>query len=271
MAWTPQHDRLKRQITVLDEVLTDYGISPHPSLVIPVEGATEMFMMKKAMQLLHVPVSRNYIELFDIGGINRDYAMLARFVAVPELGAAVGANLVRLRRPLTRFMVVTDAESDFEMQAGRDKKKQEFVSAIFANLPAAYQTPAARTEIDGLVEVDTWTQTESFEFAHFTDVEIAAGIRAAYQAQGRPVPPVAPADIAPIRARRGNLKTLFKTLPAPALDKLKLAEALWPTLQAHLDSHVRQGTVHDVPIGRVLGRAVQLASLSFRRGVALQI
>jgi hypothetical protein len=38
MAWTPQHDRLNPRMDDLDRILTDYGISPHPSLMLPLEG-----------------------------------------------------------------------------------------------------------------------------------------------------------------------------------------------------------------------------------------
>jgi hypothetical protein len=270
-AWTPQHDRFNHPAGQLDEMLTDFGISPHPSLVVALEGQVEMIMAANSMDHLHVPRRRNYIELFNVGGVDKNYGLLGGYVAAPELGKALPPDMVLLNRPVTRFMVVTDPESKLRTQAGRDAKKRQIVDSMMARLAPVYQTPQVRAQLDGMVVVETWTATESFEFAHFTDDEIVAGIRAAYRLAGRPEPAVSTADVTAIRNRRGNLKALLLRLPAPTIGKDKLAEAMWPTLRSRLDLHFQAGTLDEVPIARILGQAVNLATTSLRRSTALKV
>jgi hypothetical protein len=268
-ALTAQHERFNRPVRDLDRVLTDYGISPHPSLVVALEGATEIILVGKSMEHLHVPRRRSYIELFDMGGNTRDYGLLASYAAVPDLGEPLQPDLVRLDRPLTRFMIVTDPENTLQTAADREAKRQKVVGAIFAKLPPAYQTQQARGQLDSLVAIETWTGTESFEFAHFSNSEISTAIRRAYRRQGRAVPAVTAAQVAAVRQKRGNLKSLLKALPPPAVKKDQMAEALWPALRRKLDRRVRQGSVDKIPVGRILQRAVELGTMSFRRGAAL--
>jgi hypothetical protein len=255
----------------LDRILTDYGISPHPSLVLPLEGATEMILVGRSMEHLYVPRRRDYIELFDIGGNTNDYGLLARYVAVPELGREVRSDLVMLNRPVTRIMVVTDPENNLRTQDQRDTKRRQILGSIYASLPQRFRTERARSQLDSVVTIDTWTDNESFEFAHFTNDEIAAAIRRVHEEGGLSEPAVNAAEIDAIRQRRGNLKSLLRKYPALKRRKDRLADALWPTLRDRLDQHVKDATIETIPVGRVLKRAVDLATMSFRRSVALEL
>jgi hypothetical protein len=270
-AWTPQHERFNRPLENLDRILTEYGISPHPSLVIALEGRSEVILAEKTMSHLNIPKRRSYIELIDIGGNTKDYGLLAGYVATPELGKPIQSNLVRLDRPVTRFMVVTDPENKLRTQAGRDKKKREIVDSIFGRLPAGYRTAQARAELESLVSVVTWTADDSLEFAHFTNGQIASAIKALYRKNGRPVPILTAADVDVIRRRRGNLKGLLKRLPGPVIRKDEMAEALWPALQAKLDRARAKDSLDAVPMGRILKQAVELATTSLRRNNAFKV
>lgn len=271
MAWTPQHDRLNRPMENLDQVLMDYGISPHPALVLPLEGATEMILVARAMDLLHVPRRRSYIELFDIGGNSNDYGLLARYVAVPELGQELRSDLVTLSRPITRIMVVTDPENRLRSQEQREVRRRQILESIFASLPERFRTDRAKSQLDSIVTMDTWTNDESFEFAHFTNDEIAEAIMRLHADSGLSIPAVNPADIDAVRLRRGNLKSILRRYPTLKDRKDKLAEALWPYLERRLDAHVKDGTIESIPLGRILQRAVDLATMSFRRSMALEV
>jgi hypothetical protein len=271
MAWTPQHERFNNPVGQMDEVLTDFGISPHPSLVVALEGQVEMIMMRNTMDHLHVPRRRNYIELFDVGGVDKNYGLLGGYVAAPELGKPLPPDMVLLNRPVTRFMVVSDPESKLRTQQGRDEKKRQIVDSMMGRLASAYRTSQIRTQLESMVVVETWTGKESFEFAHFTDDEIAAGIKAAYQGAVRPEPTVTPAEAAVIRKRQGNLKEVLRRLPTPQIGKDQLAEAMWPILRTKLDLHVEHRILDDLPITRILRRAIDMATTSLRRSTGLRV
>jgi hypothetical protein len=93
----------------LDAALTDLRLSPFPALVIGVEGATEFKLVPRVMDLLGIQWDRNRIEIVDFGGTGTDLSLLARHAVEPVLGRDFGRG-VALDRPLTRFLVMTDAE-----------------------------------------------------------------------------------------------------------------------------------------------------------------
>jgi hypothetical protein len=192
-------------------------------------------------------------------------------MAVPELGREVRSDLVMLNRPVTRIMVVTDPENNLRTQDQRDTKRRQILGSIYASLPQRFRTERARSQLDSVVTIDTWTDNESFEFAHFTNDEIAAAIRRVHEEGGLPEPAVNAAEIDAIRQRRGNLKSLLRKYPALKRRKDRLADTLWPTLRDRLDQHVKDATIETIPVGRVLKRAVDLATMSFRRSVALEL
>ncbi len=271
MSWTPQHDRFNRPMETLDEVLTDYGISPHPSLVIPLEGKTELILVGRSMEHLKVPRRRSYIELFDVGGNTKDYGLLARYVAVPELGREVRSDLVMLTRPITRFLILTDPENKLSTAEQREARRLQILGSIFASLPVPFRTERTRSQLNSLVSIETWTENESFEFAHFTNEEIAAAISDALVTGGEPAKTIDSSEVEAIRRDRGNLKSLLKRYPALKDRKDLLAEALWPYLRDRLDQHVKAGTIDQVPVGRILKKAIELATMSFRRRVGLEL
>jgi hypothetical protein len=92
-----------------------------------------------------------------------------------------------------------------------------------------------------------------------------------YEGGGLTVPDVNAAEIDAIRQRRGNLKSLLRKYPVLKDRKDRLADALWPRLRGRLDQHVKDATIETIPVGRVLKRAVDLATMSFRRSVALEL
>ena len=93
----------------LDAALTDLRLSPFPALVLGLEGATEWELVPRVLELLGIRNDRDFIQLVDFGGTTKDLSLLARYAAEPVLGRDYG-TWVALDRPLTRFLVLTDAE-----------------------------------------------------------------------------------------------------------------------------------------------------------------
>jgi hypothetical protein len=119
----------------LDAALTHLRLSPFPDLVIGVEGETEYRLVPRVMDLLGIVWDRNHIEIVDFGGTTRDLALLARYAAEPVLGRDLGTG-VALDRPLTRFLVMTDAENRYETSANRrEQRKLLLVSVAVGKYP----------------------------------------------------------------------------------------------------------------------------------------
>src|SRR5258708_35432842 len=94
-----------------------------PALVVGVEGATEYLLVPRVMDLLGIQWDTNRIRIVDFGGTDKDLARLARYAVEPVLGRDFTSG-VALDRPLTRFLVMTDAEHKYATAAGRRKQRK---------------------------------------------------------------------------------------------------------------------------------------------------
>ncbi len=64
----PMHDRLKPDRSALDRVLSDFGLSPHPGVVLVVEGDSEMALLPRVLEELGIPQGPGLLRLFGAGG-----------------------------------------------------------------------------------------------------------------------------------------------------------------------------------------------------------
>ena len=119
----------------LDAVLTHLRVSPFPALVIALEGATEFKLVPRVMSTLGIgwddPAR---IRLVDGGGTGADLSLLARYAAEPLIGRALGDHVV-LDRPLTRFLIMTDAENKYREVADRDYQRKLLLDSLTRNVP----------------------------------------------------------------------------------------------------------------------------------------
>src|SRR5687768_3234267 len=159
-----------------DSLLTDLGISPHPSLVVGVEGATEELVLPRVFEQLEIPLEPNWIRIVDFGGVDRDLTALARYAAAPVVGADHG-EYVSLDRPVTRFLVLVDAERRYADRAMRADQRKLLLDAIAAALPKDLRGDLYGRDAR-IVEILTWGKLP-FEFAHFTDLRLAAALERA--------------------------------------------------------------------------------------------
>jgi hypothetical protein len=280
------HGRLKPADADLESVLMDFGISPQPSLVLVLEGDTEKLIVPRVMKQLGIPSQTGFIELFKGGGVNQHYALLASYVSTPKLGEAVRSGLL-LRRPPTRFLIAFDPESSFATPEKCEGRRRSCVNNICDAIPKEYRTEKLREDIDSLVYIQTWNdRLESFEFAHFTDGELAEALLAAYQGEERH-------SLLDLAERIGNMRVKEQAQTVPEMvqrpgniehiwkgwtgthrqlpSKIKLAEALWPALEAKIENAISDDKLKEIPVARVLIHAVELAQALPRRSVMLRI
>ena len=169
----PGH-RLRANPEALDAVLMDFGLSPHPALVFMVEGETERTLVPRVLDLLGVPRWPSRIQLVDMGGIDTKLDLLAAYAATPQLGESLESSIL-LTRPLTRFLVAVDPEKAYATGQQREQVRTRLVDKMLTHLSAQDRTPMIRQQLEELVSVETWG-TKSFEFAHFSNDEIARAI-----------------------------------------------------------------------------------------------
>jgi hypothetical protein len=271
--WHPQRERLSTDRKELDQVLTDFGISPYPSLVLALEGDTEMVIMPKIMASLGIPLSPSFIRLFNYGGVDKSFDLLVQYIVTPFLGNAIKGHsnqtLVPIHRPPTRFLLIVDSEGRFKTEQERTKWREVRLGEVYSTLPREYHTDEVKKQLEDLVGIESWDCDHCFEFANFTDQELA-------DALGVPV-----AKIERLRSEgkfnKKKLEGLWNELretyyPLSSLDpptKPDLAERLWPVLEAKINIARQMGTAQSIPAFRIAEKAWELAASTRRGQVAL--
>ena len=244
----------------LDAALTDLRLSPFPSLVIGVEGATEYKLVPRVMDLLGIQRDRNRIEIVDFAGTTRDLSLLARYAVEPLLGRDLGSGVV-LDRPLTRFLVMTDAENNYKTAADRRRQRKLLLDSLTVNVPTNLRADYyINTRRGRVVEIRTWGKLP-FEFAHFSDRQLADAILSTAKV---PYPHG--------RDRLINGLHMQRTRnPAPDVEKVfwhksgltkpTLADTLWPVLEEKINRAIQRDR-RGPPVMQACVRAYEMAAIS---------
>jgi len=248
----------------LDRVLTDFGLSPHPRLILVVEGETELLLFPRVMELLGIRRDRNFIAIENAQGVGRDLSALVAFAVAPSTERNADGRYLRPLKPLTRLLAVMDAEGKYATPKSREQRRQVWVHRILQTLPAEDRTSPVRKSIERLVGVKTWNRKGgSIEFAHFTDRQLAI---ATAEVDGRTSLSLSKRiEMAEgIRKSRGSLAPLLGSG-----SKVDLADALWPVLRRKIEraqSHKNEGRI---PIVRMLNHAIAMAHELPQRNVVI--
>ena len=247
-----RHDRLIIDQRERAETVMDFGLSDRPALYLAVEGQTEVSIVRRVLGLAGYEHLSTWVSVVDLEGVGGDVNLLARAVAVPRLDPD-GLRGARVVSPLTALMVVADPEGKrYGNATRRVRTLSEMKDNVLRSLPGAVRTGAMRRDLDYLVHLRTWE--EEFEFAHFSNTELATAIR-------NVVGPTAPrqraltAELAAGRSARSGIKRVWRSWPIKP-GKVELADALWPTLE-HRIQNPRSRRV--IPVVDVVEDAIRIS------------
>ncbi len=258
--------RLTKKGVNLDTALAAFGLSPHPSVVMVVEGDTEHdIYIKPVLDLVGVAGVGTDIKVFSAGSIDQNIGPLAQYIVTPDFGKVITWGVL-IERPITHLVVAFDAEKKYKDASGIDKEKAVWVKRLKDAIPPRLRSdPNLATPIDGLlnnvIEIHTWGHV--FEFAHFSNQELANGIQTACAAQEITPGSCTIAEIQEIRdSQVPNIERIWKNPKnnwQRGISKRHLAEALWPVLRAKIQAALADGTEDTIPIVRVAKHVKDLA------------
>jgi hypothetical protein len=252
----PLKERLVTDRDELEEVLTQFGLSPHPSVVLAVEGETEELIVERIIELLVAAGQPGRIRVRNRHGATRDLTLLADEVARPLLGARPHGNGLLLLRPPTRLLVTGDAEGRLATPADCANEHRNLVDQVDQTL-RRQGVAVDRSDLESLVEIRTWG-TDPYEFAHFTNDELAKAAIAQSKGGVQLTTQSLAAAFGQIRTTTKNIAKIGAVLHY-TLDKLELADALWPVLESKIKACHAAGNLDAVPIAAAVERAVELA------------
>lgn len=270
MGWNPLHERLSCHPETLDDDLVRLGISPHPRVVLALEGETEAYHAPLVWQALGFSEAPELMRLLKLGGTDHDLTKVAAVTAAPLVGGQVLPNEWKLIKPYTRLFVAVDPDRPFTTPERVAEEKAKILKEVRDVLKAQGVTRPKPEELDELVEIRTW-DASCYEFAHFTDEELADGLIEAHPTIDGWTRDQLIDALAYWRAKKKDIKRVWesgrwieqsgsmsgKWTPEPS--KVKLAEALWPLLLRNVQLCMAIEKAPVPPIAAVINDAYHVA------------
>ena len=251
----PRQERLRVTSRQRSETVMRFGVSDRPALVLAVEGDTEYEIAPRVLDLMGYDPPGSRISVVNLKGVWGDVALLARAVAVPRLDPdADGSDrYAHLLSPLTTLMVVVDPEGRYKSHEEAEAKKDEMVESVLSSLPSPLRTDAMRSDLALILHVRRWP--EEFEFAHWSDREIAEALQAISQHAANLRLEDLTCHIGQHRDSEDKISSVWANWRPRSPSKVDLARALWPSLEHRIRTSL---TAEDIPIVRVLREAINM-------------
>ncbi len=258
MGWHPLVERLSYRPRSLDEDLVALGISPHPRVILALEGETEMYHAPRVQAALEFTDAPELLRLLKLGAANRDLAKLAALAAAPLVSEKVpGTDAWRLIKPYTKLFVAVDPDVPYKTPDHVARERTKILDEIKDVLKAQGVERPNPAELDYLVEIRTW-DASCYEFAHFSDEELADGIMAVHHTIDGLTKDELIASLARSRDRGRDIKEVWSRWEYK-VSKVKLAEALWPTLLHKIQLCMTTKDVFVPPIAAAISDAYHVA------------
>lgn len=173
-----ERERISDRPQPLDTNLSSLGLSPHPGVILVVEGETEEVLVPLVRDHIRIPNQAEVIQSVVLRGIKGGLTKLAAFASAPLLGEKMPphhqGDAWATVKPPTRLMVVVDPDPPYDSPEHVEEQRRMIVEEIIAVVRAQGVEPN-RGDVDSLVSVKTWSAS-CFEFAHFTDDELAEAL-----------------------------------------------------------------------------------------------
>ena len=251
VAFHPHQERLRVDDRERATTVMRFGVSDRPGVVLAVEGSSEYAIAPRVLAMFGYDPSASRIGFVNLEGIHGDLKLLARAVAVPRLDIE-GGRYINLFSPLTTLMVVVDPEVPFESPNSAEVKKNEMIESVLNSLLPSLRSDAMRNDLAEILHVHRWPA--EFEFAHWTNSELAEALQEISQHASEIPRDELVNRIGKHRDAVDTLKSVWKNWPRKP-SKLKLANALWPTLESRIRTTSEPA---EIPIVRVIQEAISI-------------
>ena len=139
--------------------------------------------------------------------------------------------------------------------------KRRWIEKLRGALPVGLRSRVSGEDLSGLVEVRVWDEDGlSFEFAHFTDQELAGAVARCSRSPSTPSEEELVALVREARRLRRGLATVWEGWDRPEPNKKRVVESLFPGLLDRVDEALqREEHEADPPVARILREVIDLA------------
>jgi hypothetical protein len=268
----PWTGRLTDRPGTLDQDLMTAGLSPHYGVVLAVEGETEIIHAPGVLALLGPADAEAQVHITALDGVDQNPVPMGALAATPKTTRkSEDGRYWWVMRPPTKFMVATDPEGRFYAPEKIACTKTKILDMIRANLRVR-GVKADDQELEALVDLRTWEES-CYEFAHFTDDELADAIMKVHSTINGWTREELVRALSYWRDLKKDIKRVWESgkwdaaLGRPdgkwayEVSKTKLAEVLWPVLEAKIERAKTDENDPVPPLARVIADALDTAAL----------
>lgn len=258
LAWTALHDRLSHnhvEADTLERTLGDFDLSPHPKVLVLVEGKTELRHIPRL--LAEVGLSQPHqvrVQSCDSSRVNPQ--LIARYNITPRVGRRIGGRWL-LNATGTALVIAMDPENNWATMEKRDAESKSLREAIRRDV-RDQGADIGDDYLDLLVNIHVWGD-DKYELANFTDDELVtaaialtdpATVSAAWENELRD-------RLADARVRHVDIKIPFGPMRIP-IDKPRLADLLWPALLTKLQTEFATDHTPNTPVIRLIDEVIRI-------------
>ena len=172
-------------------------------------------------------------------------------------GRVPGTNAWKITRPSAHLIVAVDPDEPLDKPENVEKERIKLLKEIKDVLKDQGVERPNPKELDHLVEIRTW-DAPCYEFAHFTDEELADGIMAVHTTINGLTRGELISSLAYSRGRDKDIKEVWSRWDYK-VSKVKLAEALWLTLEKKIEQVKADLSASVPPLVQVMSDAYHLA------------
>jgi len=258
--WHPLQERLVSPKEQLDDALLELGVSPHTRMTLLVEGETEELLAHRTLARLGLGNYPDVMRILPMRGVGQSKYMrrLAAHLVAPIITGRSGDHY-ETARPVCHVVILADPEGPFESQPKAAKEVDLILREVRLVL-AAQGARIVEEDLKRLVEVHVWGT--SFEFEHFTDVELAAALKRIHPDRGGLSQAQLRDRLADLRTKRAPIKKLWQQWPHQP-SKVTLADALWPAFERRLARAIA-GRAPAPPLAEYVDQAYNTATAARR-------
>jgi hypothetical protein len=271
---TPLHDRLTprhQDADTLERALGTFGLSPHPRVLILVEGETELHHITRLLAEFGLTQPQR-VRVQQSEGSRVNPSLLTRYNITPRIGRRLGDRWLLDATP-TALLIAMDPENKFSSDQKLAEERGKLQRAIREEV--RWQGADIRQEdLDLLVDIQTWG-ADKYELANFADDELIPAIKQLAEAQSNTSTEAHDWE-ARLRAELQAARTTHQDIRVPIgrmrvpNDKVELAKLLWPVLVEKCERELEQDDVR-TPVLKVVLRARELVGQLSGGGYALVV
>jgi hypothetical protein len=218
----------------LEQVLGNFGLSPHPRVLLVIEGKTERFHVLPL--LAQFGLSRPEQVRVQIAHSSRvNPQLLARYTITPRLGEKLGDAWTLTATP-TALVIAMDPENNWETPEKCEEERRKIKKAIREEVELQ-GGKISDESLDFHVNIYTWGE-DKYELANFADGELLPVITQLAQGEDVGSPTWTERVRVQLHEARQAHDDIKVVLGPLHIDKKDLAELLWPTLLAKCEQEL---------------------------------